>query len=612
MKEPMRKISLLVFYRDKQQVVKDLQELGMMHLQTEHVVNQELEQLNHQKNLYHKAKDLLQADKNDDKGRELPDHQLAEQERDQILHHQHQIEELEQQIEVLKKEKQVLLPWGRFDRDRLLKLEQQGLHFKFFNAPAREYRQYDFSQTYQFEIQSQKSGIYFVVIEKDEAVDIPFDQVQLPEKTLDQLDQKMKEKQDQIEKLRKTFTEKAAWAAVFEQEIIRLEDQINYITANHSFETYAEGKILHLIGWIPVSIETKVKDYLDQKHITYLIEKPKKGDQIPVILKNPKYSRTFEPITRIFQLPDYYELDLTPLIAVFYPIFFAYCLGDSGYGIIILTVSIIGMYTFLKNSRTIAYLGMVLGVVAAILGIIKSGTLFGIPIVENQDVPLFNYLSQFILIPDDQDYVFNAFNVALMIGLFQIITGVILAIIRKIKYESFLASLATFGKLIVIVSAVTLFLGLAQEVALFQPYSDLAWILLISGLVMVLLFHDLEQPVLKRIGSGFLPVYFIFTGLLGDTLSYIRLFALGIASSILGLVVNQIGQQIMSGGGIMFGVAILFLIFGHGLNLGLATLGSFVHPLRLTFVEFYNNAEFKGGGIPFKPFKKQYAVKQNN
>jgi V/A-type H+-transporting ATPase subunit I len=100
-------------------------------------------------------------------------------------------------------------------------------------------------------------------------------------------------------------------------------------------------------------------------------------------------------------------------------------------------------------------------------------------------------------------------------------------------------------------------------------------------------------------------LFFIFTGVLGDVLSYVRLFALGVASSVLGLVVNQIGMQIMGNEwwGIIIGI--VFLIFGHTLNFCIAVLGSFVHPLRLTFVEFYNNAQFKGGGEIYKPLKKE-------
>ena len=336
-----------------------------------------------------------------------------------------------------------------------------------------------------------------------------------------------------------------------------------------------------------------------------MIEEPEKGDKIPVILENRTYSQQFEPITKLFQLPNYYEFDLTPLVAVFYPIFFAYCLGDSGYGLVILLAAIIGRVTFLKNSLAIAHLGIILGVVSIFLGIIKSGTVFGIPVVENQDVPLFAWLSQYMFIPDGQEFTYNAFNVALMIGLFQIIVGIIVAIFRKISFEGLVYSLSTFGKLFIVVSLVVLFLGGMQGNEALKPYVQPSYVVLGLGTLLVIFFHDPDISVSQRIGGSILPIYFILTGLLGDTLSYIRLFALGVASSILGLVVNQIGNEIMSGGGVMIMVAILFLLLGHSLNLAMASLGAFVHPLRLTFVEFYNNAEFQGGGLPYEPFRKR-------
>ena len=94
------------------------------------------------------------------------------------------------------------------------------------------------------------------------------------------------------------------------------------------------------------------------------------------------------------------------------------------------------------------------------------------------------------------------------------------------------------------------------------------------------------------------------TGLMGDVLSYIRLFALGLSSAVLGSVFNQMAMQVGETGIIGKFFMILILLFGHSLNLALSCLGSFVHPLRLTFVEFYKNSGFAGGGNKYKPFKK--------
>jgi V/A-type H+-transporting ATPase subunit I len=138
--------------------------------------------------------------------------------------------------------------------------------------------------------------------------------------------------------------------------------------------------------------------------------------------------------------------------------------------------------------------------------------------------------------------------------------------------------------------------------------------LLIIGLLIILLFNS-KGNIFKRFGGGLWSLYNVITGFFGDVLSYVRLFALGLAGSILGNVINQIGGSIMAGvpvPGLNYVVYILFLIPLHLLMMGLSALGSFVHPLRLTFVEFYNNAGFKGTLNNYSPFSlKKYKGQSN-
>ena len=611
MKAKMRKISLLVFYKEREAITEKLQELGVIHLETEKQEDERLDYLVKEKEKYEHALRILERSAEESDQEISHEQQLlpefADGKRDHVLALQHESDKLDQLEDELRKERKVLQPWGEFDWGPIARLRERGLHFHFFVAPKAEYHDHKFSEhIYQFLISQTKSTAQFVVLEWRHPVDeIPFERAHLPTKKLSQIEKSLEEIRQKREHLKLEIQQQVKLLLAFKEALLRVEDEISYHLTKLSYKTYAEGKILHLTGWIPVKQEAEVTQYLDEIGASYMIEDPEKGEDIPVILENRKYSRQFEPITKLFQLPNYYEFDLTPMVAVFYPIFFAYCLGDSGYGLVILSAAIIGRFTFLKNSTAIAHLGIILGVVSMFLGIIKSGTVFGIPIVENQDVPLFAWLSQYMFIPDGQEFAYNAFNVSLMIGLFQIIVGIIIAIIRKTRFEGFVYSIATYGKLFIVISLVVLFLGGMQGNEALVPYVPAAYVVVSLGALLVIFFHDPDMSVGKRIGGSILPIYFILTGLLGDTLSYIRLFALGVASSILGLVVNQIGNEIMSGGGFMIAVAILFLLFGHSLNLAMASLGAFVHPLRLTFVEFYNNAEFQGGGLPYEPFRKR-------
>jgi Archaeal/vacuolar-type H+-ATPase subunit I len=191
-----------------------------------------------------------------------------------------------------------------------------------------------------------------------------------------------------------------------------------------------------------------------------------------------------------------------------------------------------------------------------------------------------------------------------MIGVLQIITGNLISIYNHGKYKGWQHMLFPTGKLLIISSLIWIFLADMQKLEALQAGGILRQGMLYTGLALVIFFHQLGVPVYKRAVNAFMPLFFIFTGILGDILSYVRLFALGLASSILGLVVNQIGGQIMEGGILSLVLGIVFLIFGHSLNLAIAALGSFVHPLRLTFVEFYSNVGFTGKGIEYKPFSK--------
>ena len=608
MKQRMKKISVLTFYRDKEETTSLLQKIGVIHLETDK--NAYDDNIKADQELLSKINKAVQIVR-ETIGKEQPatvgtkmEALMPEEATDRITSLHRKIELNTQKIEALHKERTKTLPWGDFDKSKVRLLEQQGIRFTFYTALAKDFQDYNFKDTVNQVISTDGKRAYFVVLGDENQPTLPFTQVPQPEKTVTEIDEALEQLEKDNEQFREDIRAFGGYADRFEKEKQAVNNRLEYQTTLLSYTRDKKGKLIHLKGWYPKATEHKVTSTLKEHGIVYITEEPKAYDTVPVMFKNNGYTRLFEPVTRIFQLPHYYELDLTPLIAVFYPIFFAYCLGDAGYGLIVAGISLAGWFTFFKDTRNLALLGIILGVFTMIMGIVKSGSVFGMALEGSENVPLFNYLSQFIYIPDDQSFVFNAFNVSLMIGVVQILTGVISSIVNKATYESALAATPQVGKLLIILGVLVLFLANMQNVTAFVPYVPAAKIALFSGLALVLVFHNVTLPLLKRIGSGVLPLFFIFTGILGDVLSYVRLFALGVASSVLGSVVNQIGMQIMDNGwwGILLGI--VFLLFGHGLNLVLAVLGAFVHPLRLTFVEFYNNAQFEGGGIEYKPFRK--------
>ena len=311
-------------------------------------------------------------------------------------------------------------------------------------------------------------------------------------------------------------------------------------------------------------------------------------------MKNNKFARLFEFIGELYSLPNYREIDLTPFFAPFFVLFFGFCLGDAGYGLLLLIgISIYKIWAKPKL-KPILSLAQWLGAATVVMGIV-SGTFFGIQLLEVQ-VPWVVKMRAMML--DSQ----QLFNLALIIGVVQIIFGMFLKVANLWRRYGLPAALSTIGWLILILGE-----GVCYGLSL-KGYDVKIPMYVVAGVAgsFIFLFNNLKRNIFINIGAGLWDTYNTATGLLGDTLSYIRLFALGISSAVLGLVFNDLAVN-MSGDipVVKQLVMLIILLFGHSVNLFMAGLGSFVHPMRLTFVEFYKNAGFEGGGKKYQPFRRR-------
>ncbi|WP_020531309.1 V-type ATP synthase subunit I [Flexithrix dorotheae] len=600
-----KKLTLLIHHSERELVTDMLQKIGVVDVEvSSNLRNENVQELERGKNNLTKAIEVIEdhAEKKLRAQEIVPDFNTHVVEK--IMELKYQSEENVQKREALRKEKLHRLPWGNLDLEKLNRLKSHGLEVQFCIATLKEFKKYNFGSDIVQEVYQSANRVYFVVITKEKA-SLPFESVKVPDQSLSEISSSEEKIETENEKIEQEIATYVPFIPHLKRELINVDNKLAFAITYGSYKTYGEGSILSLMGWFPKGMEDKLVKFLKKRKLTYFIEDPGPESDVPILLLNKSYSKLFEPLTKIFELPNYYELDLTPLIAVFYPIMFAYCLGDAGYGLVFLIASVVGLFTFFKHEKPLATLGIILGLFTTVMGIIKSGSIFGIPTTAHDSWLLFQFLRQYVIIPDDRTFLFNAFNVALMFGVVQILVGIIISIINKIKFEGWFYAISQMGKLLIVTSVIWIFLADMQGVESIQSYSVLRKSLLLIGILMVLFFHDLNQKVLIRAANGFLPLFFIFTGILGDVLSYVRLFALGVASSVLGLVVNQIGIEIFNSGwwGIILGI--VFLIFGHTLNFFIAVMGAFVHPLRLSFVEFYNNAQFKGGGKAYQPFRKE-------
>ena len=370
-----------------------------------------------------------------------------------------------------------------------------------------------------------------------------------------------------------------------------------------------------MIGWTLAEKSADVTSYLDRAGIYYELADPAFDDDVPIKIVNSKFATLFEPILRMYSLPNYHDIDPLPLFAPFFMLFFGLCMGDMGYGLIITAVSLLIIF---KKPALKAYgqLGALLGGMTCICGFI-TGTFFGIDL-STVDWEFMKPIQPYFLNDSKKDSFFGyspMMVISVIIGLVQVLIGMFMAGCKAVKNYGFIYGVGKFSWVLALLSAVCLF-GLPM----FGVVIPVALQYVLYTLIAIAAFgiYFLNNPAayakagsLKKLlgigtnlGGGLWATYGMSTGLLGDLLSYIRLFALGLTGGVLGSVFNSLAMEMSPSTPVLHElVMLLILLFGHGINFGLCMISSFVHPMRLTFVEYFKNADFSGNGKEYKPFK---------
>jgi len=600
---PMKKYSFLVYHRDYEDFLENLRDLGVVHLiEKKRDINDDIrdqyqliDRVDKSIRFLKKREAEVKEPENSHNGKDIFD---------SITSMQSQLEQKHHSLTHIQKEINELLPWGDFSSDLLKKLTENGISFKFYVAQKRKFDP-KWADDYPVEVVNNVGdSVYFIAVERNQVViNLPAEEFRFPKHSLSELHLIKDNTLQTISDIKNTFDEYAATAIpMLEEYKNQLIQAVEYDKAKFHTDREAEERLMIVEGWVPKDKEENINLYLDRSAVVYITNGADPGEKVPVLLKNKGFFSKFEFIGELYSLPRYSEIDLTPFFAPFYALFFGFCLGDAGYGILIAIAAIIARRKVQKEMKPITMLIFYLGLATIFFGLI-SGTFFGINLY-NTNLPIYSSLQNYF---DAEGTDINnlLFNLSLILGGIQIIFGMILKAINETLQLGWKLALGTIGWLVLVVGLVSIALinklgGIEMEAL--KPVLHI--LLGVSGL-LILFLNNLKRNVLMNLGVGLWNSYNMITGIVGDLLSYIRLFALGISSAILGFVFNSLAVS-MSGDipvlSIIFMVVIL--IIGHSINLFMSGLGSFVHPMRLTFVEFYKNAGFSGGGKKYSPFKK--------
>ena len=596
----MKKLTFLIYHKDYDAFLKSIRDLGAIHVVTKAQGSAENAALQESVRLsarYLSAIKYLQG-LNATAVLHAGDAVKGKKALDDVEDLQHQEQQLAARLQASGKEEMALEPWGNFDPKSIERLRDAGYRVDFYICSEKQFKEEWKEQYNATVINRVGSKLYFITVTPvGEYVELEVEAAKLPDVALSDLQARLadiRKRQEDVKERMKELAETVIPDLQAAQAQVCSEIEFSKVVL--SGDSLADDKLVLLQGWAPIGQVEKIEEYLRVQEAYYEITDPTPDDDVPICFANNRFFRLFEPIMRLYMLPKYSELDLTPFFAPFFMLFFGLCLGDIGYGLfMLLTVTVYRLIAKKvgEGLKPILTLVQILGASTMVCGLL-TGTFFGFNLYEIQ-LPLFQQMKEAIALDNQQ-----MFNLSLILGVIQIIFGMILKTVNLTIQFGFKYAVGTIGWLFILIST-----GIAFAAPGLMPMGGAVHLVFLAiGVLMAYLYNSPDKNVFVNVGLGLWDSYNMATGLLGDVLSYVRLFALGLSGGILASVFNSLAAG-MSPDNVIAGPIVMALIFviGHAINIFMNVLGAMVHPMRLTFVEFFKNSGYEGGGKEYKPFK---------
>ncbi len=516
--------------------------------------------------------------------------------------------EILQKIAQLEKTASDVEPWGSFSRADIERLANNGVTLRTFVAQPAQFEALvaeNAEGVTVVEINRTQSFVYFAVVTRGVAVNVDGQEVHLPESDYKATVAEIEALKAENKALNADYSRIARSVDIISERRAELMEQLQGLKVGAMAGREADGRLLVMEGWAEAETADKVDKILETyPNLVYMRRDATIDDEAPVKLKNNKFARLFELIGSMYALPKYGTFDLTAIFGPFYMLFFAICLCDAGYGLVLLAVGLVLLFKGGESMRQAALLSIVCASATVAFGF-YANSFFGLAISDY--VPVIKFL----------DFQNQFFSISLAIGVVQILVGMAINIVMRTKLFGFTSTFGLLGWFIILLTG-SLAVGLPMfgiGIPGFDTSSPVFYGLMGVGAVLMLLLNNIKRNPLINLGSGLWDAYNNITGLLSDVLSYIRLFAIGLSGGVLAQVFNSLamglsGLDAMPEGTPWYGMilpivaASVILLIGHGINLFMSAISSFVHPMRLTFVEFYKNAGFEMGQRSFDPVRK--------
>ncbi len=507
--------------------------------------------------------------------------------------------EIKTKLEEAIKQRNARAPWGKFDISIVEKLALEGIGIRFYTVSPKRFNT-EWESLYPLQvINADAQKIYFVIVGlAEELIDFPLREIEAPSGSVEESEKQIKQVQKELSERENILIREKDLIPQLKKEYSEIVTNLDFYLAHLGSEKIAEEYITVFTGFAPVEDDTRLKEEFDKLDAYYTAEAAIAEEQTPTKLSNNRFVKMFEVLTDLYGRPAYNEFDPTPYISIFFMLFFAFCMGDAGYGLVLVLAGL--MMKKKKGFEGISPLVVTLGGATAIIGFIFH-TFFSMDIAQWSIFKDWKCFLPAKIMGYDGTMV-----LALIVGIVHLSVAMLVKAIVASKQKGVLNCLGTWGWTLLIVGG--FIVGTFSLIGVLDAFVT-KWVLIGLGITSALgifLLNDLHRNPLMNIGSGLWETYNTVTGLLGDTLSYLRLYALGLAGAMLGLAFNNLGNKILGDGSnaLLWLPFVLVVLIGHALNIAMAVLGAFVHPLRLNFLEFFKNSGYEGSGRKYNPLQK--------
>ncbi len=599
---PMKKASLVILDKARDESLEQLREIGVVHLDRKPVSSDALAKLLDRKSKTEIALGILSGyklDKNKIAGVPPVSGVAA-----QVMDFSEQRKNLQDQA--LSKEISRIEKWGDFDPRAFQDLANAGIALTPYELPPAAYTALQADETVCLIVLGRDKGaVYVVSVGTELAGQQPFT---LPEASLTALRSKAADVERQLTGIEANLAELAYQKAAVKTEIDELTRQIEYETAKAGLEGVDTGEVAlsWISGFVPEPETAKLKAAAAENGWALLLEEPNKDkDTVPTLLKENKFVNFLRPITDFLDItPGYWEPDISLWFLIFFSIFFGMIWGDAGYGAVLLLIALIATIKTAKNGvHPMARLLWLLGGCNFLWGVAVCAW-FGMDLqyipdfLKNLSLPAISGAN-----PDGDTVRHNLMIICFTLALIQLNIGHIIAIMRS-RGPTIMGHIGSMCMLIGMYRVV-IFLVVDPNRLAFYPL-NIAVGILVVGFVLDYMFSNYETSLGQAIADstkGIINKILGIANIFSDIMSYIRLWAVGLAGSAIAMVVDTMAGG-MLGSAPLFVFGIILLVFGHGLNLALNVLSVLVHGVRLNTLEFSTHTGLSWAGFRYKPFAK--------